>query len=569
MLFPQKTLPLSSGVRCAFLVLSLLVLPALQAQQGIEASYAPEFYGISSNNSLVNLNDSLGATTFYSQGVYGQNTTSWVVDAQLVGTNLFPAENFSNLSDTYASSDALTNSGDHATWVAALLGGYTRPGYYLNTGMAPGTTIDSAALATATNADGSFSISSNSLSAYNYAATHGDVLSTSIGDSSDPAGVGTLSGLLDALAGANPNTTMVAAAGNNGPGNGTVSGPASGYNVISVGALDGPTNYSVVASFSSRGPQPTAWYDGTNTFTYQNGAATRPGVDLVAPGAGIVMPATLSVGSNVISFSYYSLAGTSFATPLVAGGVALLDSLAKSAFDPSLTNAATQSVVTKAVLMNAADKLSGWDNGQQIVNGVITTTQALDYAMGAGRMNLNAAFTQYTTSAYVTTSPGLSYSGFNLPVSSTGWSCGTALLGGINGYTLTSELFAGQEIAVTLDWLRSRSWNALLGDYADLAQAELDLMIYQLLPGGGDQLVAESISPVSTTQELYFQLAASGNYEIQIGYSTNLFDLSGNDTSQPYGIAWSVSGVPEPGSVALFLMGGGVLLFAKLRFRRK
>lgn len=551
------------------LVAGLLSATPTLAQSLSDGSYAPEFYGISSNNSLVNLNDSLGATTFYSQGVYGQNTTSWVVDAQLVGTNLFPAENFSNLSDTYASSDALTNSGDHATWVAALLGGYTPPGYYLNTGMAPGTTIDSAALATATNADGSFSISSNSLSAYNYAATHGDVLSTSIGDSSDPSGVGTLSGLLDALAVANPNTTMVAAAGNDGPSNGTVSGPASGYNVISVGALDGPTNYSVVASFSSRGPQPTAWYDGTNTFTYHNGAAIRPGVDLVAPGAEIVMPATLSVGSNAISFSYYSLAGTSFATPLVAGGVALLDSLAKSAFDPSLTNAATQSVVTKAVLMNSADKLSGWDNGQQIMNNVITTTQALDYAMGAGRMNLNAAFTQYTTSAYVTTSPGLSYSGFNLPVSSTGWGYGTALLGGINGYTLTSELFAGQEIAVTLDWLRSRSWNALLGDYADLAQAELDLMIYQLLPGGGDQLVAESISPVSTTQELYFQLAASGNYEIQVGYSTNLFDLSGNYASQPYGIAWSVSGVPEPGSVALFLMGGGVLLFAKLRFRYK
>jgi hypothetical protein len=217
--------------------------------------------------------------------------------------------------------------------------------------------------------------------------------------------------------------------------------------------------------------------------------------------------------------------------------------------------------------MNSADKLPGWNNGQQILNDVITTTQALDWAMGAGRLNLNTAFTQYTTSAYVTTSPGFSYSGFNLPVASTGWGYGTALLGGDNSYSLSSELFAGQQIAVTLDWLRSSFWNAEISDYVDVAQAELDLMVYQVVLGEGDQLVAESISPVSTTQELYFQLAASGIYKIQVGYSTNLFDFSGSYGSQPYGIAWSVTGVPEPGTFALLILGG-VLLVAKARCRR-
>jgi hypothetical protein len=558
-------IPLSSSnavnIRSVFLALLL-------AGGVVTMPKATAFFGIDSNSSLINLNNSLGATTFYNAGVFGQNTTSWVVDAQLVGTNLFPAENFSNLADTYAASDVLTNSGDHATWVAALLGGYTPPGYYLNTGIAPGTRIASAALATATNADGSFSISSNSLTAYNYAATHGDVLSTSIGDSSDLSGIGTLSGLLDSLAVANPNTTIVAAAGNSGPTVGSVGGPASGYNSISVGALASPTNYNVVASFSSVSPQPTAWYDGTNTFLYKNGAATRPGVDLVAPGTNIVLPATITTNGNNLSFTYYSLAGTSFATPLVAGGAALLDSLAKSATSlAGITNAATQSVVVKAVLMNSADKLPGWNNGQQIQQGVITTMQALDWAMGAGRMNLNAAFTQYTTAAYVTTSSGLSYSGFNLSVASTGWGYGTALLGGVNDYTLAHELFAGQQIAVTLDWLRDRSWSSSLGDYVDLAQAELDLMIYQLMPGGADQLVAESISPVSTTQELYFQLTASGNYEIKVGYSTNLFELSGSYASQNYGIAWNVSSIPEPRSIVLFL-SGAVIVLVRLRFHR-
>jgi len=271
------------------------------------------------------------------------------------------------------------------------------------------------------------------------------------------------------------------------------------------------------------------------------------------------------VGSNV-SASGYLIAGTSFATPLVAGGVALLDSAAKSSAEfAAVTNAATQSMVVKAVLMNSADKLSGWDNGQQITNGVITTTQALDYAMGAGRMNLNAAFTQYTTSADVTTANGVSASGFTDSVKSIGWGYGTALKGVSNNYQLTSQLFAGQEMAVTLAWMRSQSWISATSDYVDLAQAELDLMVYQVLGSGYDQLVAESISPVSTTQELYFTLQNTGTYLIQVGYSTNLFDLSGNYASQDYGIAWAVTGVPEPGTLLLLGLGA---LFLMMHGRR-
>ncbi len=271
------------------------------------------------------------------------------------------------------------------------------------------------------------------------------------------------------------------------------------------------------------------------------------------------------VGSNV-SASGYLIAGTSFATPLVAGGVALLDSAAKSSAEfAAVTNAATQSMVVKAVLMNSADKLSGWDNGQQITNGVITTTQALDYAMGAGRMNLNAAFTQYTTSADVTTANGVSSSGFTDSVENTGWGYGTALKGVSNNYQLTSQLFAGQEMAVTLAWMRSQSWISATSDYVDLAQAELDLMVYQVLGSSSDQLVAESISPVSTTQELYFTLQNTGTYLIQVGYSTNLFDLSGNYASQDYGIAWAVTGVPEPGTLLLLGLGALFLMMHGMR----
>jgi len=220
----------------------------------------------------------------------------------------------------------------------------------------------------------------------------------------------------------------------------------------------------------------------------------------------------------------------------------------------------------KAVLMNSADKLPGWNNGQQIVNGVITTTQALDYAMGAGRMNLNTAFTQYTTSACITTYPGIFSTGFNLQVANTGWAYGTATLGGTNNYTFANLLFAGQQIVVTSDWFRNQIWNSTTNDYVDVAQAELDLMVFQVLTGGSNQLVAESISPVSTTQELYFTLQNTGTYMIEVGYSTNLFDFSGSYDTQNYGLAWSVQDVPEPGT-NLLLLAGGAVFFLTFRSR--
>ena len=95
---------------------------------------------------------------------------------------------------------------------------------------------------------------------------------------------------------------VVFSAGNSGPMAGTSVSPANNSGVISVGAIDAQ---GLVANFSSRGPSDC-----------DNGLFPT----LVAPGDG-VMTTDLSLGGMPL---YVEVAGTSFATPHVAGVLALL-----------------------------------------------------------------------------------------------------------------------------------------------------------------------------------------------------------------------------------------------------
>ncbi|MBP2029561.1 PGF-pre-PGF domain-containing protein [Methanohalophilus levihalophilus] len=111
----------------------------------------------------------------------------------------------------------------------------------------------------------------------------------------------------------NPDMLILFAAGNDGPTSDTIGLPATAKNCLTIGASEnlhsfGGTksdNASEIASFSSRGPT--------------DDGRIKP--DLVAPGTYVV-----STNSHVVnsSFDYVIMSGTSMATPLTAGTVALV-----------------------------------------------------------------------------------------------------------------------------------------------------------------------------------------------------------------------------------------------------
>lgn len=104
----------------------------------------------------------------------------------------------------------------------------------------------------------------------------------------------------------------VFAAGNSGPGSGTVGSPGDYPIVIAVGATDNGDN---VANFSSRGPAPnTSPYNDTTYWSRPDWNYIKP--DISAPGAGI--------RSSVPNGGYDTWDGTSMATPHVTGVIALM-----------------------------------------------------------------------------------------------------------------------------------------------------------------------------------------------------------------------------------------------------
>ena len=284
--------------------------------------------------------------------------------------NIIASENFvsdeSSFEDYYG----------HGTHVAGIIGGNGSASSGKYKGVAPGVSLINAKSGSLSGLEEGDIISAIEWSVN---TANADIISMSFGDNypigSDP--------LILALAAATDlGVICVSSAGNSGPEYISGGSPASGVDVISVGASDSNNNLS---SFSSWGPS-------LSYLSYP---------DVVAPGVNIISTeAPESVISDEYRFigdyfdypgvgDYIPLSGTSMSCPMVAGALAIL----KQAY-PSITPE-----TARIALLEGAQTLSNAEDAEFLKSGygLINVSASLTYLE-----YLNATYSDVNNVAKIT-----------------------------------------------------------------------------------------------------------------------------------------------------------------------
>jgi hypothetical protein len=519
----------------------------------------------------------IGASRFYAAGYDGSGVVAinvdgghgWTSHETLTATaQLLDARPFYTANGFAGEIGQLGSFDFHATWTAHALAG--RGSTTTQRGIAYGATLWSGAIATSF-VQGTTSWSWNRGAAFTYpyaesmlvgrAGLRADVINSSWGFS-DPGGNNIWTWALDGMARSSGATTVFAA-GNNGTNTSLFWGSPGGYNGIIVGALASGNNE--VASFSSRGPV---------DYAAPNGAvvpAARARVDLVAPGQGLTLARYGgTTGSNAggsdptngaTNLYNNGVFGTSAASAIVAGAATLLVDMAYDRFAGN--SRAHDGEVIKAVLLNSARKITGWSNGQTTdVNGVVRTTQALDFVSGAGALDLNAAFDQFGagTTDLAGTNGGT--------VQAVGWDYGSVAQNATQSYSFAQALAAGERLDATLNWFVGRSYVATASDGSISANdnyfTDLALQVWRTDAPGGARMVAESNAAYLNTEHLSFLLSEAGLYQLRVVWMGERYDFV-NNGNQAFGLAWNVTPMPEPAAALLMLVGAVLLRWRVVR----
>ncbi|MGW2086157.1 S8 family serine peptidase [Streptomyces sp. NPDC001880] len=244
----------------------------------------------------------IGAPEAWAAGYDGTGTKVAILDTGIdpdhpdVAGRVKKAQNFTD------DPDAVDHHG-HGTHVASTVAGSGAASGGRLKGVAPGADLY---IGKVLNTAGS-GTESGVIGGMEWAAAQGaDVISMSLGGSVPSDGTDPISQAVNQLT-ASSGSLFVIAAGNEGPGKGTVSSPGAAQDALTVGAV---SKQEQLANFSSRGPV-------KETF------AVKP--EITAPGVGIV--AARAAGTTMgtpVDANYTAANGTSMATPHVSGAAAIL-----------------------------------------------------------------------------------------------------------------------------------------------------------------------------------------------------------------------------------------------------
>ncbi|MFD4765751.1 S8 family peptidase [Streptomyces niveus] len=244
----------------------------------------------------------IGAPDVWKSGLRGERVKVAVLDTGADQTHPDLAGRIAAAEDFSGSSGTADGFG-HGTHVASIVGGSGKASGGTRQGVAPAAEL----MIGKVLGDDGFGSESQVIAGMEWAAAKGaEVVNMSLGSDAPSDGTDPMSLAVNELS-ESSGALFVVAAGNSGPGTGTIGSPGAADAALTVGAVDRDDS---LAEFSSRGPRP-------------GNEAVKP--DVTAPGVGIVAARATGTGmGDPVDDGYTAASGTSMATPHVAGAAALL-----------------------------------------------------------------------------------------------------------------------------------------------------------------------------------------------------------------------------------------------------
>ena len=204
----------------------------------------------------------------------------------------------------------------------------------------------------------------------------------------------------------------------------------------------------------------------------------------------------------------------------------------------------------KAIIMAGAtkDSIPTWSN---------TTTRPLDSVFGAGQLNVY--------NSYRILEAGETSGVISVPITSTavnsglqGWDFGSSITPGSPLHWNFNIVEPISEASILLTW--NAQYRDSFGNFtSSLSLANMDLRLFQSNNGVLGSEVGASLSTIDNVEHVYLRNLSAGGYTIQVS----------SDLNTSFGLAWNITAVPEPSSIALLFVVGLAASIRTVRCKRR